>query len=58
MQKPQIKAGTHGDKFSGANHDVLHAQNDRWCLGHIEIGYLGPKAAVLHEKNTDEGRDR
>ena len=45
-------------RISGSNHNVLHAQNDRWCLGHIEIGYLGPKAAVLREKTTDEGRHR
>ena len=43
--------------YSGANHAVLHAQNDRWCLGRLEISYSGPKVAVLHAKNTDEGWD-
>ena len=33
---------------SGANHAVLHAQNDRLCLGLIEICYSGPKGAVLY----------
>ena len=43
--------------ISGANHDVLHAQNDRSSLGPIETCYSGPKIAVLHAKTTDEGRD-
>ena len=42
---------------SVANHSVLHAQNDRRCLGTIEICYSDPKVAVLHAKNTDEGWD-
>ena len=37
---------------SGANHAVLHAQNDSWCLGRIEISYSGPEYAVLHAKTT------
>ena len=42
---------------SVANHAVLHAQNDRGCLGPIEICYSGPKVAVLHPKTTPEGWD-
>ena len=42
---------------SCANHAVLHSQNDRYSLGHMEICYSGPKAAVLHAKTTDEGWD-
>ena len=58
MQKPQIRLGTVEISNSEANHDVLHAQNDRWGLGPIEIRYSGPKLAVLHAKTTDEGWDR
>ena len=43
---------------SDAKHAVLHAQNDRWCLGTKEICYSGPKVAVLHEKTTDKGWDQ
>ena len=35
---------------SGANHAVLHAQNDRFCVGPIETCYSGPKVAVLLPK--------
>ena len=42
---------------SGANHAVLHAHNDRWCLGPLEICYLVPKVAVLNAKITDKGWD-
>ena len=42
---------------SDANHAVLHAQNDRWCLGPIEISYSSPKVAVLNAKTTDKGWD-
>ena len=41
--------------ISGANHDVLHAQNDRCGLGPIETCNSDPKDAVLHAKTTDEG---
>ena len=37
---------------SGANHAVVHAQNDRSCLGPIETCYSGPEVAVLHAKTT------
>ena len=40
---------------SGANHAVLHAQNDRGGLGPVETCNSGPKVAVLHGKATDEG---
>ena len=40
---------------SGSNHAIVHAQNDRLCLGPIEICYSGPKGAVLDAKNTEEG---
>ena len=43
--------------ISGANHDILHIQNDRSCLGPIETCYSGPKVAVLRAKTTDEGWD-
>ena len=39
---------------SGDNHPVFHAQNDRLCLGLIEICYSGPKVAALHPKTTHE----
>ena len=42
---------------SGANHAVLHAYNDRWCLGPLEICYSVPKVAVLTAKTTDKGWD-
>ena len=42
---------------SGANHAVLHAQNDRWGLEPIEDMCAGPKVAVLNAKTTDEGWD-
>ena len=37
---------------SGANHAVLHTQNDRSCLELIETCYSGPEVAVLHAKTT------
>ena len=43
--------------YSGANHAVLHAQNDRWVLGPIETINSGPKDAVFHAKTTNEGWD-
>ena len=42
---------------SGANHAVLHAQNDRCGLEPIETINSGHKGAVLHAKTTDEGWD-
>ena len=42
---------------SGAKHDVLRAQNDKWGLGPIETCSSDPKVAVLHGKTTDEGWD-
>ena len=38
--------------FSGANHAVVNAPNDRSCLGPIETCYSGPEGAVLHAKTT------
>ena len=55
MQKPQMMAGT--DRDYGANHDVLHAQNHRGSLGHIETYNSVPKDAVLQSKTTDEHGD-
>ena len=43
--------------FSDANHDVLHPQNDRSCLGPIETCNSASKVAVLHPKTTDKGWD-
>ena len=42
---------------SDAKHAVLHAQNDRSCLGLLEIVYSVPKVAVLNAKTTDEEWD-
>ena len=33
-------------------HAVVHAQNDKTCLGPIETCYSGPEVAVLHSKST------
>ena len=46
-----------GTSFSGANHHVLHAQNDRRGLGTIETCNSGPNVSVLRAKTTDEGWD-
>ena len=35
-----------------AKHAVVHAQNHRSCLGHIETCYSGPEVAVLPAKTT------
>ena len=35
-----------------ANHAVVHAQNERSCLGPLETCYSGPEFAVLHAKTT------
>ena len=43
--------------ISGANHAVVHAQNNRSCPGPIETCYSGPKIALLHPKTTDQGWD-
>ena len=40
---------------SDANHAVLHAQNDTWGLGSIDIRYSGPKLDGLLARTTDEG---
>ena len=31
---------------------MVHAQNDRSCLGNIETCYSDPEVAVLHAKTT------
>ena len=36
---------------SGANHVVLHAQNDRLGLGPMETSISGANHAVLHAQN-------
>ena len=36
---------------SGANHAVLHVQNDRRGMGPIETSNSDPKGAVLNAKN-------
>ena len=43
--------------ISGANHAVLHAQNDRRGLGPLETCNSDPKGAVLLAKATNEGWD-
>ena len=55
---PQMRAGTHRDNNSGANHAVFQAQNDRRGLVPIETCCSGPKVAVLYPKTTDEGWDK
>ena len=37
---------------SGANHDVLHAQNDRWGLGPIGTINSGHNVAILNAQNN------
>ena len=37
--------------ISGANHSVLHAQNDRWGLGPIVTINSGHNVAVVNEQN-------
>ena len=36
--------------ISDSKHAVVHAQNDRSCLGPIEICCSGPEVDVLHAK--------
>ena len=43
--------------ISGANHIVLHTQNDRLGLGLMETCKSDPKLAVVLVKTTDEGWD-
>ena len=43
---------------SFAKDAVFQEQNDRWCLGPIEICYSGQKVADLHPKTTREGWDQ
>ena len=49
--------GPIGTSVSEANHAVLHAQNDRWGLGPIEIRYSVTKLPVLQAKTTDDDWD-
>ena len=49
--------GPRETSYSEANHAVLHAQNDRSCLGTIETCNSAPKGAVLDAKTIDKGRD-
>ena len=41
--------------ISGANHAVLHEQNDRWGLGPLEACNSDPKVPVLHAQNDRWG---
>ena len=41
--------------FSGANHAVLHAQNDRWGLGPIETINSDHNVAVVNVQNHKWG---
>ena len=43
--------------ISDANHAVLHAQNDRSCLGPIETLKSAPKVTVWHAQTTNKGWD-
>ena len=51
-----MRTGTHRDKFSVANQDVLQAQSYRWWLGPIETCKTGYKVAVLNAKNHRWGQ--
>ena len=44
------RLGPRESSNSDAKHDVVHAQNDRSCLGLIETCYSSPEIAVLHSK--------
>ena len=55
MQKP---LGPIETSYSGANHAVLHAENDRCGQGPIESCNSAPKVAVLHAKTTGTHRDK
>ena len=41
----------------GANHAVLHVQNDRWGLGPTETIISGYTVDVVNAKATDESGD-
>ena len=43
--------------ISDTKHAVVHAQNDRSCLGHIVTCFSCPRVAVLHPKTTHEDWD-
>ena len=43
---------------SGANRAVLYLQNDRRGQGPIDTCDSGPKVALLHTKNTDDGGEQ
>ena len=51
MQNPQMRAGTIETSYSDANHVVLHALNDRWCLVPMETGNSCANHAVSHADN-------
>ena len=57
MQKPQLRAGTIETSNSDAKQAVVHAQNDRSCLGPTETCKSGPKVTILHPKTTVDHRD-
>ena len=57
QKKHRLGLGPIETSSFGANHTALQTQNDRWCLGLIEICYSGPKVAVLNARNTDKGWD-
>ena len=42
---------------SGANHAVLHAQNDSWGLRPIETINSGHNVAVVNAQKTDDSLD-
>ena len=41
--------------YSGANHAVLYAQNDRWSLGPMETSISSDNHADLHAQNDRWG---
>ena len=47
-----MKAGPIEPSDSGANHAVVHVQNERSYLGPLETCYSGPEFAVLQAKTT------
>ena len=43
---------------SGTNHNVIHAQNDRWGLGPMETSFQVLITMFFMHKTTNEGRDQ
>ena len=57
MHKTKVSLGPMETSYSGANHTILQAQNDKGGLGPIETCNSDPNVPVLNAKTTDEGWD-